>query len=466
MDTSGRYLVCAKARLRGALAFALLVPLVGTQACAQSDGRKTQLRALVAEDVAADLPAAVAFPAALGHGNQSRGGSGGRIIAVTTLADSGAGSFRECVEAAGPRVCIFRVDGVIRFTGPPPVIRNPFLTIAGQTAPGNGITLSHAGGAAGRTPLVIKNTHDVVVRHIRVRLDRDGGDRRAEDAITIENSRDVIIDHVSASGARDELVNGHGSNDNITVSHSILAYSVPRHDKCALLASDPTAPVRFSFIGNVCAHNGDRNPDANFPPNSCVEVVNNVLYNAQSEFAEVWEGEGGTPIAIVGNVFLAGPDTHAGSIGIENDRTASTGRARLFAADNSFVGSFTHMSANAKEILVDDPPCKLTLPPLPAAAALDKALASAGAYPRDAIDRQVVSEIQARAGRIGAIPLNLAGSSGAAPYPDADADGMDDGWEQAGGAEAGRADPWEDTDGDGTANFEAFLAQREKDLLS
>lgn len=454
---------CVSRRLHGVLLFALLLPVLSTQACARTEADTSQSRPLRTDDVAADHPPATAFPAAVGYGGQSRGGAGGKIIAVTTLANAGPGSYRECVEASGPRVCVFRVDGVIRFTGPPPVIRNPFLTIAGQTAPGNGITLSHAGGPNGRTPLVIKKTHDVVVRHIRVRLDRAGEDRSAEDAITIENSRDVVIDHVSASGARDELVNGHGENDNITVSHSIFSYGLPSHDKCALLASDPPGPVSFSFIGNVCAHNGDRNPDANFPPGSCVEVINNVLYNAQSEFAEVWEGEGGTPISIVGNIFIAGPDTHADSVGIENDRTASTGRAELFAANNSFLGTFTRLSPNAKEILVASPPCKLTVAPLAAAAALEQALEEAGTYPRDEIDRQVIAEIRNRSGRIGHLPRNLAGPSGAAPYPDEDQDGMDDRWERAGGAELGKADPWQDANADGIANFEAFLAQRERE---
>ncbi len=382
---------------------------------------------------------------------------------MTNLNDSGPGSYRACVEASGPRVCVFRVDGVIRFTGQPPIIHNPFLTIAGQTAPGVGITLSHAGGPTGRTPLVIKGTHDVIVRHIRVRLDRNGGDVRAEDAITIENSRNVIIDHVSGSGARDELVNGHGDNDNITVSHSIFAYGVPRHDKCALLASDPINPVDFSFIGNVCAHNGDRNPDANFPPGSCAEVINNVFYNAQSEFAEVWESEGGTPIAIVGNSFVAGPDTHSGTVGIQNDRTASTGRARLFAADNRFDGAFVNMSAQTLEILVPSPECKLTIAPMPATTALERALEGAGAYPRDGIDRQVIAEIKSRSGRIGYRPVNLAETTRASPYPDRDGDGMDDRWEQQSNMTPDRADAWADADGDGIPNLEEFLAFREQE---
>ena len=438
--------------------------VLSAQACAQTPSRPDQSPPLQAGDIALGNPP-IAFPAAVGHGNQSRGGQGGRIIEVTNLSDAGAGSYRACVEASGPRVCVFRVDGVIRFSTRPPVIRNPFLTIAGLTAPGNGITLSHAGGPSGRTPLVIKNTHDVIVRHIRIRLDRPGADRAAEDAITIENSRNVIIDHVSASGARDELVNGHGDNDAITVSHSVFSHGVPGHDKCALLASDPTGPVRFSFVGNICAHNGDRNPDANFPPGSCVEVVNNVLYNAQSEFAEIWESEGGTPIALVGNSFIAGPDTHKASVGIENDRTASTGRARLYANDNQFEGLFVPISPNAKEILVASPPCKLTLRPLAASAAVGRVLDTAGAFPRDPMDTQVVAEIRSRTGRIGYLPRDLAASTGADAYKDADSDGMDDWWERNNGADPKRADPWAIVGTTGISNFEAFLAWRENELM-
>ena len=465
MAEMGKACLDARKIWRRACGYLLLPMMISAQACAQTPSRPDQSPPLQPGDIATGNPPAAAFPAAVGHGNQSRGGQGGRIIAVTTLADSGPGSYRACVEASGPRVCVFRVDGVIRFSNRPPVIRNPFLTIAGLTAPGNGITLSHSGGPNGRTPLVIKNTHDVIVRHIRIRLDQPGADRVAEDAITIENSSNVIIDHVSASGARDELVNGHGDNDAITVSHSVFSYGVPGHDKCALLASDPSGPVRLSFTGNICAHNGDRNPDANFPPGSCVEVINNVLYNAQSEFAEIWESEGGTPITLVGNSFIAGPDTHKASVGIENDRTASTGRARLYASDNHFDGSFVPVSPNAKDILVASPPCKLTIAPLAASAAFDRILDKAGAFPRDPIDAQVVAEIRGRSGRIGYLPRNLAASTGAKAYPDADGDGMDDRWERNNDADPAVADPWESTAAPGHTNLEAFLAWREQELM-
>ena len=264
-----------------------------------------------------------AFPGAVGYGAAAKGGRGGRIIAIDTLADSGPGSLRACIDAVGPRVCIFRVSGTIRFTSRPPVIANPYLTIAGQTAPGGGIVIAHAGGEEGRTPILIKNTHDIVIRHVRVRNDRTGTHRGSEDSFTIENSRQVIVDHVSASWARDELINGYGDNDWITISHSIFAEGIPRHDKCALLASDPKGPQHLSFIGNICAHNGDRNPDLNFPPGSCAEVINNILYNGQSEFAEIWESFGGVPVSLIGNKFIAGKTTRPDTVGVARNLMGS-----------------------------------------------------------------------------------------------------------------------------------------------
>jgi pectate lyase len=193
-------------------------------------------------------PAGTAFPGAEGFGRFAKGGRGGAIIQVTNLNDSGPGSLRACIDAAGPRVCVFRVGGVIRFTSKRPVIHNPYLTIAGETAPGGGILLTHAGGPDGLTPLAIKNSHDIVIRHIRVRTDLAGAQRGSNDAFTIDNSRNVILDHVSGSWALDENVNSSTQADDITISWSIFAEGIIRHDKCALLGSDPTGPQQLSFI--------------------------------------------------------------------------------------------------------------------------------------------------------------------------------------------------------------------------
>ena len=289
--------------------------------------------------------AALAFPGAQGHGRFSSGGRGGAIIAVTTLADAGPGSLRACIDARGPRLCVFRVGGIIRFTTRRPVITNPHITIAGQTAPGGGILLTHAGGRDAFTPLVVKNTHDVIIRNIRVRPDRPAEIRRANSAFTIENSRNVIVDHVSGSWAVDENIGGYGANDNITISSSIFAEGIQPHDKCALLASDPKGPQKLSFIGNLCAHNGDRNPDANFPPGSCVDIVNNVIYDAASQFTEVWESYGGTPVNIVGNSYLRGPKTAARAFAIDLSRVGSTGPARIHAEGNLYDGRASRLLA-------------------------------------------------------------------------------------------------------------------------
>ncbi|WP_233998495.1 polysaccharide lyase family 1 protein [Erythrobacter sp. YT30] len=403
----------------------------------------------------------LAFPGAIGHGAGSKGGRGGKIIYVTTRKDSGKGSLRACLVAKGPRVCVFRVGGVFRFTNRPPVIKNPYLTIAGQTAPGGGVVISHAGGNSARTPLLIKNTNNIVVRHVRIRLDRLSANRKSDDAITIENSRKIVIDHVSASWASDELVNGYGDNDQITISNSIFAYGIPRHDKCALLASDPKDAQRVSFIGNICAHNGDRNPDINFPPQSCVEVMNNVLYNAESQFAEVWEQFGGTPVSIVGNTFVLGPNGSRNTQGIARNDIAAKGKAKIYLWDNDFVGNFDHVSSPARQRQVGNAPCAPTIKAKSAAKAYDDVLASAGTWPRDAIDAKVVSDIRNRAGQIISRPGSIGKIKSAKAYRDVDRDGMDDNWETKHGANPTVADTWGDANGDGFSNFDNFLIYRD-----
>lgn len=398
-----------------------------------------------------------AFPGAEGHGRFARGGRDGRIIPVTTLADDGEGSLRACIEAAGPRVCVFRVAGVIRYVRERPIIVNPNITIAGETAPGDGILITHSGGENGFTPFVAKNTHDVVVRHIRVRTDRPGEQRGANSAFIIENSRNVILDHVSASWALDENVGGYGGNDTITISWSVFAEGVPRHDKCALLASDPKGPQRLSFVRNLCAHNGDRNPDVNFPPGSCVEVINNVLYNASSQFTEVWESYGGTPVNIVGNYYRQGPSTAGRAYAIDRPLVGSTGTARIYQAGNVIDGDRVTFAPIAAEAFVDKPVCPLESAVLDARAAYAQVLDGAGAFPRDPVDARIVEEVRSRTGKIGRDNRVLPALRDDEPYADADSDGMSDAWERRRGLNPGRNDAWGDADGNGWANLEEFL---------
>ena len=398
-----------------------------------------------------------AFPGAEGFGRVSQGGRGGAIIKVSNLNDSGRGSLRACIDAKRPRVCVFTVGGIIRFTTAPPIIRNPYITIAGQTAPGGGILLTHNGGAQGFTPLVTKGTHDVIIRDIRVRTDKNGLNRGSNDAITIEDSENVIVDHVSTSWALDENINGWAANQNITISNSIFAEGVPRHDKCALLGGHTVGPQNLSFVKNLCAHNGDRNPDANFKPGSCINIVNNVFYNAQSQFVEIWESEGATPVNIVNNYFKAGPNSQGDIAAIDRQTIGSVGVSKIYYSGNQLDGVFRMVSDPVLEATVKAPVCAYRTP-LSAAQAYSQVLQESGAFPRDSFDEGIVNQVKRRTGRIigrdapRVLPVIASGT----PYRDSDNDGMSDAWERARGLNIGRNDAWAGA-GNGWTNMDLFL---------
>jgi len=135
------------------------------------------------------------FPGAEGFGTNTVAGRGGTVYRVTNLNDSGSGSLRDCVNKSGPRVCIFEISGTIAINNDLS-INNPYITIAGQTAPSPGITI--------RNFPIRPKTHDVLIQHIRVRTgDTGGGDRKNRDAFGVEgnNPYNIVMDHVSASWA-------------------------------------------------------------------------------------------------------------------------------------------------------------------------------------------------------------------------------------------------------------------------
>src|SRR5206468_8793403 len=148
----------------------------------------------------------LAFPGAEGCGAYAKGGRGGQVLFVTSLSDSGPGSLREAIETKGPRTVIFRVGGLIETKGL--VVREPYLTIAGQTAPGDGICIKKT--ESDGTALELSGTHDVVIRFLRVRAGNNTGQFRAE-SFRATDSDNFIVDHCSCSWGNPQTQIGRAS---------------------------------------------------------------------------------------------------------------------------------------------------------------------------------------------------------------------------------------------------------------
>ncbi len=227
-----------------------------------------------------DLPQAEipAFPGAEGGGAYSFGGRGGKVITVTSLADSGAGSLREACEQGGARIIVFNVAGIIHLKSPL-IIRAPYITIAGQTAPGDGVCI------AGET--IWANTHDVVVRHMRFRRGETWVGRR-DDSFGGNPVGNIMIDHCSTSWGLDENISFYrhmfnpedGSKDlklptvNVTIQNTISSQALDtyNHSFGSTLGGE-----NCTFMRNLWANNAGRNPSIGW--NGVFNFVNNVIYN-------------------------------------------------------------------------------------------------------------------------------------------------------------------------------------------
>ena len=161
--------------------------------------------ALSASPASAAATAPLAFPGAVGPAAHTVGGRGGQILRVTTLAPDGPGSLKAAIETPGPRIIVFEVGGVIDMGRTTISVTHPFLTIAGQTAPGPGITLI-------RTGIDVK-THDVVIRHLRIYTGVDGQPKRSgweADTFSTVAAHNVIVDHCTLMWGIDENMSASG----------------------------------------------------------------------------------------------------------------------------------------------------------------------------------------------------------------------------------------------------------------
>ncbi len=257
---------------------------------------------------------ALAFPGAEGFGRAVTGGRGGRVIKVTNLDDNGPGSLRAAVEATGARIVVFEVAGNIKLSSNL-VIRNSDLTIAGQSAPGDGICVQNY-------PVIV-NSDNIIIRFMRFRM---GDLANVEgDALGGYERKDIIVDHCSMSWSTDECVSFY-NNDNFTLQWCIISESLrlSAHDKGAHGYAAIWGGKHASFHHNLIAHHDSRNPrfgereGSAYALTDLVDYRNNVIYNWGSNSAY---GAEAMNINIVNNYYKPGPATR------------SSVRDRLFAAD-------------------------------------------------------------------------------------------------------------------------------------
>lgn len=258
-----------------------------------------------------DLPQSklLAFPGAEGGGAYTFGGRGGKIYVVTTLADSGPGSLREACEQGGARIVVFNVSGIIMLKTPL-IIRAPYITIAGQSAPGDGVCV------AGES--VWLNTHDVVIRFMRFRRGATDVTRR-DDAIGGNPVGNIMIDHVSASWGLDENMSMYrhvydpkdGSKPvklptvNITIQNSIFSEALDTYNHAF---GSTIGGLNSTFMRNLWASNISRNPSVGMYGD--FGFVNNVVFNWWNRSAD--GGDNASFYSFINNYYKPGPITPAG----------------------------------------------------------------------------------------------------------------------------------------------------------
>ncbi len=415
-----------------------------------------------------------AFPSAEGFGAFAKGGRGGSVIYVTNLNDSGPGSLRDAIDHKIPRNILFAVSGSITLKSDL-IIKSPYITIAGQTAPGDGVTIKQGG--------IYIMTHDVILRHIRIRPgDLEGKPNPDDrDGITIgQEANNVIVDHVSVSWAIDENISTWYEPKNITIQWNLIseALNYSKHPKgkhsMGLLIGDNSKQV--SVHHNLFAHNNARSP-ATVKGGATCDIVNNLVYNwGDRGFAfSINYTQKPVYVNLIGNIFLRGPSS----------------RGHFFKADKKPLESVIYLSKNTG----DDPylikinedlreaPYLSKLPHIKVnnikqttneAKLKNLILADAGATlpKRDDIDKRIVSDVINRSGQIidsqrevgGWIDFNSREmSSETLRKRDTDLDGIPNYWEKKYGLNQHDPKDGKEFTNSGYTNLEIYLNQVKKE---
>ena len=380
---------------------------------------------LAANATAARLPA---FPTAEGYGMYTVGGRGGDVYEVTNLNDSGKGSLRQAVNAKGPRTVVFRVSGTIELKKPL-TINNPYITIAGQTAPGDGICIKDY-------PLNI-SADEVIIRHLRVRLgDRSGQDA---DAISCRGHKNIILDHVSASWSIDETMSIYMC-ENVTIQWCIISESLfaSNHIKGNHGFGGIWGNNYATYHHNLIACHSSRNP--RFASGAGYnDYRNNVIYNwgynscygGEKDHPEIKNTFGSFTVNMVANYYKPGPATPESPLfffeqSMARKGAVSRGPSVWYLNGNVMEGDASVTADNWKGVrpgkgmtyTVEEMKSDTTVVPSgrrdapryqygwhryayqdyqPADAAYEAVLNGAGAFPRDAVDSRLIGDV--RSGR-------------------------------------------------------------------
>lgn len=390
----------------------------------------------------------LAFPKAMGHGAYAQGGRGGVVCRVTNLNDSGEGSLRAAVEAQGARTVIFDVSGTIALKSVL-TIQNPYITIAGQSAPGGGICLKDY-------PLHITGTHDVVLRCLRVRPGIASGLIGSEiDGIEVRDSKQVIIDHCSISWTVDEALNTWHGTEHITVQNTLISNPLHRsvHEKGAHGYGASLGGKSCSYLFNLFSSAVARNPSIggnHIESTIDSDFSNNVLFNYAYRTCD------GKPrsINIIGNYYKPGPatkETVSNRVVKVDNASGYHFTSSWYIADNMIEGNrlvnkdnlkygVEYDQGSSEELNIRKTPCPSpNTKHVSARKAYQIVLKNVGAIKpcRDSYDERVLAQVKGELPIEGTGIIDKVEQAGGWPMlknelsspKDSDDDGMPDAWE-------------------------------------
>ena len=454
------------------------------------------------EPVSQPTTKVLAFPGADGGGKYATGGRGGVVVHVTTLEDTRdpstgqptIGTLRKALQMDGSRTVVFDVSGTINLTSQLEITGGN-LTVAGQTAPGDGICVAGY-------PVVVKASN-VIIRYMRFRM---GDQNKVEgDALSINDHSNIIVDHCSFSWSTDECVSCYGNTD-FTLQYCFITESLKEsvHAKGAHGYGGIWGGTNASFHHNLLAHHQSRNPrfDHDFVNTKCagpIDFVNNVVYNWQSNSAYGGEGTnrgaGGRHVNFVANYYKSGPSTKSSvktrllnpttkcvdNCGKSPGGTVEPGK--FFLTGNYMYGSTEVTADNWKGVVPDESnklaQCKADTRWTEGLTALTNEQSAEDAYEtvldkagcslhRDAVDERIVNEVRNGSGKLVNTPSDAGGyptlAAGTAPT-DTDRDGMPDVWEDEHGLDkSASADGKLYALDDNYTNLEVYLNSLVQDL--